>query len=316
MLNFLRTTFFAFVILAFIVACAPSSVTQTPQTKLRVVAVESFLADIAQNVAGERVQVQALMPLGLDPHGFQPTPQDVRQVADSHVLIVNGAGFEEFLDKLLENAEGERLVIEASKGLKMREVREGEIVHQETLADDEEQHEGDPHFWLDPTQVIRYVENIRDGLTQADPEGAAIYKANAAQYIQELNALDARIKIQVETIPDANRKLVTDHDTFGYFADRYGFEIVGMIVPSFSTADSTSAQELARLIDAIRATDAKAIFLDASTNPQVAEQIARETGARVITGLYSHSLSQPNGPAPTYIQMLEYNTQKIVEALK
>lgn len=294
--------------LSFIVACTPTNTAnQTPQTKLRVIAVESFLADIAQNVAGERTQIQALMPLGLDPHSFEPTPQDVKKIADSNVLIINGAGLERFLDKLLENSGGTRVVLEASKGLQMRQVKPGEIV---------EEHEGDPHFWLDPVQTIRYVENIRDGLMQADPEGAAIYKSNADAYIQKLNALDATIKQQVSAIPEAKRKFVTDHDTFGYFADRYGFEIVGMIVPSFSTADSTTAQQLAELIDTVKATGTRAIFLEASTNPQVAEQIARETGARVITGLYTHSLSESNGPAPTYIQMLEYDAQKIVDALK
>lgn len=308
MARFTLNAFCALIFLTAFAACAPTSVApRTPTATLRVVAVETFLADIAQNVAGERVAVQSLMPLGMDPHGFEPTPQDVKKVADSNVLIVNGAGFEKFLDKLLENVGGARVIIDASKGLKLRQVKGGELV---------EEHTGDPHFWLDPTQVIHYVENIRDGLTQVDPDGAAIYKANADAYIQKLHALDSNIKNQVSVIPAAQRKLVTDHDTFGYFADHYGFEIVGMIVPSFSTADSTSAQELAQLVDAVKATGARAIFLDVSTNPQVAEQLARETGARVITGLYTHSLSEPNGPAPTYIQMLEYDTQKIVQALK
>lgn len=301
--------FAAFVVIALIAACAPTAATSQPSpSNLQVVAVETFLADIAQNVAGERVHVQALMPLGVDAHAFEPTPQDVKKVADSDVFIVNGAGFEGFLDKLLENAGGTRLYIEASKGLVSRERKADEPHAEDTV--------GDPHFWFDPTKTIRYVENIRDGLTQADPAGAATYKSNADAYIQKLNALDANIKDQVNAIPSANRKLVTDHDTFGYFADRYGFQIVGMIVPSVSTADSTSAQNLAELIQAIQATGAKAIFLEVNANPQVAEQIARETGARIVTGLYTHSVSEPNGPAPTYIQMLEYDTRKIVDALQ
>ncbi len=301
--------FAAFVVIALIAACAPTAATSQPSpSNLQVVAVETFLADIAQNVAGERVHVQVLMPLGVDAHAFEPTPQDVKKVADSDVFIVNGAGFEGFLDKLLENAGGTRLYIEASKGLVSRERKADEPHAEDTV--------GDPHFWFDPTKTIRYVENIRDGLTQADPAGAATYKSNADAYIQKLNALDTNIKDQVNAIPSANRKLVTDHDTFGYFADRYGFQIVGMIVPSVSTADSTSAQNLAELIQAIQATGAKAIFLEVNANPQVAEQIARETGARIVTGLYTHSVSEPNGPAPTYIQMLEYDTRKIVDALQ
>ncbi len=288
-------------------ACAAN--TPTPLQKgLRVVAIESFLADMAQNVAGDRLHVDTLMPIGADPHGFEPTPQDVKKIAESDVLILNGAGFEEFLQKLVQNAGGEHQLIQASKGLTSRALKPNEP--------HDADNPGDPHFWFDPTKAVTYVENIRDGLTHADPAGAATYAQNAAAYIAKLNALDEKIKQQVSVIPPARRKLVTDHDTFGYFADRYGFEIVGMIAPSFSTADSSTAQQLAQLIDTIKATNAPAIFLEQNANPALAAQLARDTGAQVVTGLYTHSLSEPNGPAPTYIQMLEYDTQKIVDALK
>lgn len=290
-------------------ACAPSEEPiKNAASPIRVIAIESFLADIAQNVAGERIQIETLMPIGMDPHSFEPTPQDVRKIASSDGLIVNGAGFELFLNRLLENAGGNYQLIEASKGLTSRAVKSNEP--------HDEENSNDPHFWMDPTNAMQYAKNIRDGLTRIDPAGAAIYKANADAYIVKLNALDQRIRQQVIAIPKADRKLVTDHDTLGYFADRYGFEIVGMIVPSFSSVDSTPAKGLAELIDAIKATKTKAVFVEANANPQLADQIAQETGARVFTGLYTHSLSEPNGPAPTYIQMLEYDTQKIVEALK
>lgn len=297
-----------FSLASFISACAVPAPTAPTRSGLRVVAVETFLADIAQNVAGERVQVQALMPRGMDPHSFEPTPQDVKRVADSDVLIVNGAGFEEFLDKLLSNAGSRARVLEASQGLTSRTLKPGEP--------HDEDNPIDPHFWLDPTQAVKYVENIRDGLTQADPDGAATYKKNADRYIAKLNALDEKIKQAVSAIPPAQRKLVTDHDTFGYYADRYGLEIVGMLVPSFSTADASSAQQVAALIDKIRATGVRAIFLEQGANPQLAQQISQDSGAKIITGLYTHSLSDAQGPAPTYLQMLEYNTQLIVDALK
>lgn len=292
-------------------ACAPAAVpTPSPASpsSLRVIAIETFLADIAQNVGGDRVTIRALMPTGADPHSFEPTPQDSRMIAESDIVIVNGAGFEQFLAKLFQNAGGTHQIIEASKGLTSRTIKADEPRDQDNP--------GDPHFWFDPTKTIRYVENIRDGLAQADPAGAKVYQNNAAGYITKLEALDAEIQQRVSVIPEANRKLVTDHDTLGYFADRYGFEIVGTIVPSFTTADSSTAQQVARLIDKIRATGAKAILLEASTNPAVAAQIAQDTGARVVTGLYSHSLSEPDGPASTYIEMLQYDTEKIVEALK
>jgi ABC-type Zn uptake system ZnuABC Zn-binding protein ZnuA len=292
-------------------ACQPTGqVAQSgeAQMPLKVITAETFLADIAQNVAGERVKIESLMPIGVDPHGFEPTPTDVAKIADSDMLIVNGAGFEEFLADLLENAGGRRAVLEAAAGLTSRPLREGE------LADPD--HAGDPHFWLDPNNVIKYVENIRDGLSAADPEGAATYQANAEAYIARLKELDRWIADRVAEVPEAQRLLVTNHESLGYFADRYGFQIIGTVMPSISTGSSPSAQQLAGLIDRIKATGARAIFLETGTNPQLAEQVAKETGSKVVTSLYTHSITEPSGPAPTYIEMMKSNTDAIVSALK
>jgi len=289
-------------------ACAPASAPATGKPALNVLATETFLADIAQNVAGSRVKVGALMPMGVDPHAFEPTPADIRQVADSHLLIVNGAGVEEFLAKLLQNAGGKRLVVEASKGLTSRKPGVGEPVDADNPVD--------PHFWLDPNNVVQYVDNIRDGLSQADPDGAATYAANADAYIAKLKELDRWIAAQVAPLPPARRLLVTNHESLGYFADRYGFKIIGAIIPSVSTEASPSAQQLAQLVDHIKATHAPAIFLETGANPQMAQQVARETGIQVVTELYTHSLTDANGPAPTYIDMLKYDVKAIVDALK
>ena len=272
-------------------------------------ATETFLADIAQNVAGDRITVEALIPTGVDPHAFEPTPADVAKLADSQVLVVNGAGLESWLKKILDNTGGQRQVIEAAGGLAMRVPKAGDPAAVEHP-------EGDPHFWLDPTKVIKYVENIRDGLSQADPGGAQVYAQNAEAYIAQLNDLDHWIAAQVETVPVAHRLLVTNHESFGYFADRYGFQVVGAIVPSVTSDAAPSAQELATLTDRIRATGALAIFLETGSNPQLAEQVAHETGVKVVTGLYTHSVSPPTGPAPTYLAIMRYNTTAIVEALK
>jgi ABC-type Zn uptake system ZnuABC Zn-binding protein ZnuA len=164
--------------------------------------------------------------------------------------------------------------------------------------------------------VIKYVENIRDGLSAADPAGTATYQANAAAYIAQLKELDRWIADRVAEVPEANRLLVTNHESFGYFADRYGFQIIGTVVPSVSSGSSPSAQQLAELIDHIKATGAKAIFLETGANPQLAEQVAQETGSKVVTNLYSHSITEPSGPAPTYIEMMKSNTAAIVTALK
>ena len=278
--------------------------------RLRVLVVETFLADITQNIAGERLQIETLIPIGMDPHAFVATPQDVAKISDSQVLVVNGAGFEEWLDEVLANAGGERLVIEAAAGLTSRTAPES------AGSGGDQHNEGDPHFWLDPLSVIRYAENIRDGLSQADPAGQAIYAQNAAAYIIQLTELDNWIKTELEAIPPAQRLIVTNHESFGYFADRYGFQIVGTIIPSVSTGSTPSAQQMAQLIDDIRASGVSAIFIETGANPELAEQIAAETGVQVVTDLYSHSISEPGGKAPTYIEMMKYNVTTILEALK
>jgi ABC-type Zn uptake system ZnuABC Zn-binding protein ZnuA len=298
-------------IVAMLAACQPAGqVAQSGgvKTPLKVIAAETFLADIAQNVAGDRVKIDALMPIGVDPHSFEPTPAEVAKVADSNVIIINGAGVEGFLEELLKNAGGQHQTIEASAGLPSRQLHAGEIADPD--------HVGDPHFWLDPNHVIKYVENIRDGLSKADPAGAATYQANADAYIAKLKELDRWIADRVKEMPEADRLLVTNHESFGYFADRYGFRIIGTVMPSVSTGSSPSAQQLAQLIDRIKATGAKAIFLETGTNPQLAEQVAKETGSQVVTNLYSHSITEANGPAPTYIDMMKFNTNAIVGALK
>jgi ABC-type Zn uptake system ZnuABC Zn-binding protein ZnuA len=315
----------------------------------RVLATESFLADIAQNVAGDRLQVETLIPLGLDPHAFEPTPQDVVRIADADILIVNGAGFEAWLQEVLDNAGGERLVVEASAGLETRpmdeahgdeahadEAHAGEAHADEAHADeahadeahageahadeahaDEHHHEGgDPHFWFDPTNVAVYAANIRDGLAALDPDGAAIYAANAEAYTAQLDELDGWIQEQVAQIPAERRLLVTNHESLGYFADRYGFRVVGTVIPSFSTGAAPSAQQLAELADHIKEAGVPVIFLETGASAQLAEQLALETDIQVVTELYSHSLSAADGPAPTYIDMMRYNTEAIVAALQ
>ncbi len=305
--------FLTFILLASLLlsGCAPTA----PATgELQVLAVESFLADITQQVAGKRLTVQTLIPAGLDPHSFEATPQDVALIANSQVLILNGGGLEEWLEEILENAGGEQLFIEASAGLISRTpgASEAELEHTE----EEHAHEGDPHFWLDPVLVIHYVENIRDGLIEADPDGKDEYSQNAAAYIQRLTELDAWIAGQVQQIPPERRLLVTNHESFGYFADRYGFRIIGAIIPSVSSGAAPSAQQMAELVDHIRAEGAPAIFLETGASPQLAEQLAAETGVKVVTGLSTHSIQPVDGKAVGYIEMMKDNTQKIVLALK
>jgi ABC-type Zn uptake system ZnuABC Zn-binding protein ZnuA len=305
-----RVTLFLFTVISLLFsACGAANPSINGSgSPLKVLAVESFLTDIAQNVAGKRVKVDTLIPLGVDPHAYQPTPQDVAKIADSQVLIVNGAHFEEWLDKTLQNAGGKHIVIEASAGLVSRQPTANEAL--------DPGHLGDPHFWLDPTKVIHYVERIREGLAAADPAGKKVYAQNADNYISQLQDLDNWIKSKVEQIPPEKRLLVTNHESFGYFADRYGFSIAGTVIPSTSSEASPSAQQMAALIDTIKKMGVKAIFLETGANAQLADQIAQETGAKVVTDLYTHSITGPSGEAPSYIDMMKHNVKLIVEALK
>jgi ABC-type Zn uptake system ZnuABC Zn-binding protein ZnuA len=171
-------------------------------------------------------------------------------------------------------------------------------------------------MWMDPLNAINYVEKIRDGLSQADPAGKTIYSQNATAYIAKLQALDLWVKQQVNQLPANKRLLVTNHDALGYFAQAYDFKIIGAVIPSVTTDASPSAQQLASLIDTIKKSGAPAIFLDIGESQNLADQIASETGVKVVTDLYVESTSGPNGPAPTYIDMIKYDVTTIIAALK
>ncbi len=285
-------------------ACSSKPAVPPPANTPNVLATESFLGDIAQNVAGNRIKIDTLLPVTVDPHEYQPKPQDIVRLAQSQVLIVNGLGYEAWLKKTLDGIGGQRLVIVTTAGLAPNPDPTGEHP------------EGDPHMWMDPLKAINYVEQIRDGLSQSDPAGKAIYAQNATDYIKKLQALDQWVKDQVSQLPVEKRLLVTNHDALGYFAQAYNFKIIGAVIPSVTTDASPSAQQLASLIDTIRKSGAPAIFLDIGENRNLAEQIASETGAKVITNLYVESTSGPNGPAPTYIDMIKYDVTTIISALK
>jgi ABC-type Zn uptake system ZnuABC Zn-binding protein ZnuA len=285
----------------FLAACSPTS--QGSEDALNVLASTTFLADIAQKVAGERLQVESLLPFGADPHAYQAAPSDVAGIAESDLLILNGVEYEHFMEPLLENAGGERLVVTASDGL------------QANMMEEDGAQVGDPHMWLDPNLVVTYVGNIRDGLIQLDPQGAAIYQANAEEYITQLHELDAWIVDQVGQIPAERRLLVTNHEAGGYFAERYGFTVIGAVIPSLSSDAGTSAQEMAALIDLIKSSGAPAIFLGDVESTDLADQIAAETGVKVVDGLHLESLTD-GPPAGTYIDMMKHNVTQIVNALK
>jgi ABC-type Zn uptake system ZnuABC Zn-binding protein ZnuA len=297
-----RLTVFLSILVLMLTSCGGQADSSTEMSTPSILASTTFLADITRNVADDRLVVETLLPVGADPHAFQATPQDVAKISASELIITNGAEYEHFLEALLENAGGEKTVVEASEGITPR-------------TDPESEHGIDPHLWLDPNNVIVYVENIRDALTQFDPEGEATYKSNADAYIAELEGLDAWITEQVNQIPVDQRLLVTNHEAFGYFAERYGFTVVGTVNESFSSVASPSAKQLAELTEQIKSSGARAIFLDEVENTVLAQQIASETGINLVTDLHLESLTE-GAPAATYIDMMQHNVTQIVNALK
>lgn len=271
----------------------------------RAVATTTFLADIAQQVAGERFVVESLLPPETEPHAFEPTPGDLRRLADADLVIVHGQGLERSLAGVLAAVRNETPVVEAAAGLVPR-VRDGTA----------QGAEADMHYWLDPNLALTYVENIRAGLTAVDPAGAASYEANAAAYGARLRELDAWVRGRVAEVPPERRLLVTDHESLGYFADRYGFRLVGAVIPSVSAGAAPSAGQVASLVEEIKRSGAPAIFVEMGGNRQLVEQVAAAAGVKVGAELYSHALGKPGGPAATYEDMIRYNVDAIVAALK
>jgi len=288
--------------------------------KLPVLATTSIVADVVRQVGGDYVQVTTLLPLGTDPHTFEPRPQDAAAIADSALVFANGAGLEEFLAPLLENAGATDKLVEVSQGIELLPF-EGEEHHHEGEGEgegegEEHHHEGgDPHTWMDPNNVMLWSENIAAALSAADPAHAEAYRANAAAYQEQLRVLDAWIRQQVAPIPVEKRLFVSDHAAWGYFAEEYGFTQVGTITASFSTGASPSAQELAALEEEIRSLGVQVILLGTDVNPNLAEQIAQDTGARIVR-VYHGSLTPADGPAATYLDFMRYNVTAIVDALK
>ncbi len=313
---------------------------QTPP--LQVLTTTTIIADIAKNVGGELVEVTSLVPADADIHAFQPVPQDVARVADADLVLINGAGLEGFLSGLIENA-AEVQVVTISDGIEVLPFgEEHDHEAEEDHADDEhlgvlgvdaecegeeheeaEEHEGeehdhgacDPHFWTDPNNVMIWAGNIAEAFATADSANAEIYRANAEAYQSELAALDAELKTLVDTLPENQRIIVTNHEFLAYFAHHYGFEVVGTVIPSVTTLAEPSPQDVAALIETVRAEGVQAIFAEVSDPGRLAQIVAADAGDIAVVSLYSDSLSSTDGPAATYLDYLRYNTEAIITAL-
>jgi len=297
-----RSTVPPLLVLILLLTACESRAPQSPPAgsqKLTVVTTLTVLADLIQQVGGDKVQVKALVPPGGEVHTYQPTPDDIKSVAQAKIVFYNGAHLEEWLEETIRSAGKPNLpIVVLSDGLFLIK---------------ESGDEPNPHLWLDVRNTMAYVEKIRDGLSKVDSAHSAHYADRAKSYLTQLDELDQWIQTEASKIPKARRKLVTFHDAFPYFAKRYGFSLHGVLVAS--PGKEPSARDLAALARRIKREQIPAVFAEAQFNPKAMEVLASDTGVRVITNLYNDTLS--TGPeANTYIAMMKHDVTQIVKALK
>jgi len=287
----MRAAFLAVVVLA-AAGCTQTAIAKPPPGTIAVVATTTQMQDLVRNVGGGRVHVVGILHPNIDPHDFEPTPSTVVALTGAKLVVESGVGLDAWADQLVASAGTSAPVFDASAGLPIR----GD----------------DPHWWGDPTLVERAAAALARRLGEVDPGHRAAYARNGARYIRQVARMDAENRRLVATVPPADRKLVTNHDAFGYLAAHYGIRVVGSVFPALSTAAQPSAQDVASLIGRIRAQHVRAIFTESSLDPAVERQIGAEAGARVFADLYGDSLGPAGSPGATYLGMERWNVRAMV----
>lgn len=270
---------------------APTVVATTPQ-----------VADFVRVVGGDAVRVHQVLRSGVDPHEFEPSPADQEAIRSSRAIFENGLGLEGWVEGAVKSAGATAPVIDTSQGATLRKASE-------------EGSETDPHIWHDPANAKVMVANVAKGLVAAVPEKAADISARAGAYSAGIDALDTDVRRQIDTIPLAQRKLVTNHDALGYFTDRYGITLIGSVIPSFDSQAELSSSQLSTLVSTIKAQGVKAIFAESSLPAKTAETVAKDAGVKIVSGddaLYADSLGPPGSAGDTYIKMVRHNTRTLV----
>jgi zinc/manganese transport system substrate-binding protein len=274
-----------------------------------VVASFSILGDMVQQVGGDRVSVTTIVGPNADTHVYEPRPKDAAVLGEARAFFVNGLGFEGWIDRLVQATGFKGEVVTVSDGVTTRATG-GESAHE----GDHSHGFIDPHAWQSLGNGLIYVANIARGLCAVDAEGCATYTASAEAYSAQIAALDAEVKAQIAAVPEAERKVITTHDAFGYFAEAYG---VTFLAPEgISTESEASATDVARLIDQVRHEGVKALFIENMSDPRLVQQIAAETGAKPGGALYADALSEPDAGAATYLDMFRHNVGLLVQALQ
>ncbi len=293
----------AVVLAAVVAACGQDSTPSDDGGAVRVVATTTVLADLVRQVGGDRVEVASLVPAGGEVHTFDPTPGDARRLSEADLIVVNGLGLDDWAADLAEDVDAEASIVHLAEDLDGVELISG----------GDEDHGGvNPHLWLDVSLAVRYLDRIATALAEVDPDGSDGYERGAADHASRLADLDGWIREQLGAIPAANRRVVSFHDAFPYYARAYGLEIVGTIVDA--PGQDPSAGTVADLIRAIRASGVTAILAEAQFDPDLAETIAAETDATVVTDLYTDSVGDP--PLDTYAAAMRWDTERIIEALE
>jgi zinc/manganese transport system substrate-binding protein len=267
------------------------------QDRLNVVASFSILGDFVKNVGGDRVDVTTLVGPNGDVHVYTPAPADAKKIADAKLLVINGLGLEGWLPRLLQASGSKAPIVTATRGI--APLKFGS--------------DADPHAWQSVANAKIYVANIRDALRGADPADAAIFAANTQAYLTKLDALDREVREAIAQIPEPRRKVISTHSAFGYFAAAYGIEFIAPL--GVSTESEASARDIAGIISQIKAQKIPAVFLENISDPRLIERISAETGAKVGGTLYSDSLTDEKGPAPTYIELIRHNIKALTSAL-
>jgi zinc/manganese transport system substrate-binding protein len=273
--------------------------------KFKAVASFSILGDMVRQVGGDRVEVATLVGPDGDAHVYEPTPADAKKLAASHILFVNGLGFEGWMERLEKSSGFKGKVVIASSGVTPRSMVEAEGGTPQTITD--------PHAWQSLANGKLYVANIRDALIAADPAGKATYEANASKYLGEIAGEDDAVRAALGALSKDRRKIITSHDAFGYFGAAYGLQVIAP--EGVSTESEASAQDVAKIIRQIITEHIPAVFMENITDHRLLDQIARETGAKIGGELYTDALSGPDGPAATYLDMFRHNVGALTAAL-
>ncbi|MCT9931891.1 metal ABC transporter substrate-binding protein [Planotetraspora sp. A-T 1434] len=275
---------------------------------LKVVATTTQVADFARNIGGDKAVIHQILKPNVDPHDYEPSPADIQAIAEADVVVKNGVSLEKWLDPVIASAGFSGTVVDASQGVALRK---GDGSKEEAA--------GDPHIWHNPLNVKIMAANIEKAFAAKDAADAAAYEANLAAYDAKLDALGTEIARKIDSVPADRRKLVTNHDAFGYYIERYKLTFAGSIVPSFDTSAELSGKQIADIVAKIKATGVAAIFSESSLPPKTAEAIGREAGVKVEAGedsLYGDTLGPEGSSGATYLQMETHNTDTIVSALK